>query len=217
VIALLAVHALVDLLLIWVTLGEIGLVDRVQRGEFVPDSELIRSDDRSAVIGGTSIGLLLVTGIAWLLWQHRSQANLHARRVPGLAYTPGWAVGWWFVPFVNLVKPYQTVRELWAASGGGEGWVRGRTWPVLGWWWAAWIVGGVLGQISVALVSDQPTIDELIASDRWAIASSGVSIAAAILAILIVRSVERRQARLGAPPSISPPPLPPPPPPPSVP
>jgi Domain of unknown function (DUF4328) len=214
VIVLLAAYVLVELLLIWVSLGEIGLVDRVQRGALVPDSELIRSDERSAAVGGTSIVMLLVTGIAWLVWQHRSQANLHARRVPGLTYTPGWAVGWWFVPFVNLVKPYQTVRELWAASGGAEGWVRGRTWPVLGWWWAAWILSNITGQISLSLVGDQPDIGRLIASDRWAIASSAISIVAAVLAILIVRSVDRRQARLDAPPAFSPPPLPPPPPPP---
>ena len=34
----------------------------------------------------------------------------------GLRYTPGWAVGWLFVPFANLVVPYFVFTEIWRNS-----------------------------------------------------------------------------------------------------
>ena len=61
--------------------------------------------------------LAVVTGIVWLVWQHRSQSNLR-RQGCGLAFTPGWAVGWWLIPMANLWKPFQATRELHKASAG---------------------------------------------------------------------------------------------------
>jgi uncharacterized protein DUF4328 len=101
----------------------------------------------------TIVGLVVlgVTGIVWLVWQHRSQANLHAAQVGALKYTPGWAVGWWLIPFANFVKPFQTVRELWKASGGDLRW-RLDTWPLIGWWWAGWIVMAILERVAARFI-----------------------------------------------------------------
>ncbi len=68
-----------------------------------------------------------------------------------LAFTPGWAVGWYFVPIANLFKPIEAMRELWTTSlmhAAAEG-ADGR----LGYWWGAWIVGNILSNIGVRLES----------------------------------------------------------------
>ena len=58
------------------------------------------------------------------------------------------------MPFANLVKPFQTMRELWKASAWGRATGgRSRTWPVIGWWWAAWIAAGVLGCVGAGVRS----------------------------------------------------------------
>ena len=136
---------------------------------------------------------LVVTGIVWLVWQHRGQANLVAARVSGLRFTPGWAVGWWFVPFANLVKPFQTMRELWKASGGEEDWRQSRTWPVIGWWWAAWLTAGVLGRVGGAVSPGRPRSRACGRGSRVLLLTELVVLAAAILAIVLVRSVMDRQ------------------------
>jgi len=43
--------------------------------------------------------------VLWLIWQHGSTANLWARGYRDLKIRPGWAVGWWFIPFANYVMP----------------------------------------------------------------------------------------------------------------
>jgi Domain of unknown function (DUF4328) len=88
---------------------------------------------------GSGLGSLvslaqLATGVLWLVWQHRAQSDLYARRVPGLRYTPGWAVGWWFVPFANLVMPLVCMRELFGATATGSGQRVRRDWRLPAWW-----------------------------------------------------------------------------------
>jgi hypothetical protein len=48
----------------------------------------------------------------FVIWVHRMQANTFALGVLGLRYTPAWAVGWYFVPIVNLWMPYRVMREI---------------------------------------------------------------------------------------------------------
>ena len=61
------------------------------------------------------------TAICWLIWQHRAQANVWAIPSPVKPdTTPGWAVGWWFVPVANLVMPFLAVRELSRRSAGSQ-------------------------------------------------------------------------------------------------
>ncbi len=177
-------------------ISEIGLLQRVGGGELVSVEEANRSDERVAAVTIAGLVLLVITGIAWLVWQHRSQANLHAARLRELEYTPGWSVGWWLIPFASLVKPFQTVRELWKASSGDDSWWQNKTWSLIGWWWALWIVMLVLERVATAVFNGAATLDTLISSSRLFLAYEVVVIIAAVLAIAIVRAVIERQEGL---------------------
>ena len=139
----------------------------------------------------------------FLVWQHRAHRNLRAASVEGLAFTPGWAVGWWFVPVANLVKPFQSVREPWKASSADPAWPEIRTWPVIGWWWGLWagglLVAALVGAYAGARSDDPISIGSHIFLDQLGLALAISSIASAILAILIVRSVVERQEDLRTP------------------
>jgi uncharacterized protein DUF4328 len=161
-------------------------------------------------------GLVFVAAVVvWCIWQHHAQANAIELSGGGLRFTPGWAVGWWFIPIANLWKPFQAVRELWKASHGG-GWQTVATWALLGWWWATWIAGslnvqlgsntqfGILFGSSTSL--EQLSVSAAISEDRWRALWLAFRLVAAALAIVIVRSVERLQqsaaaANLPAPPA----------------
>ena len=85
-------------------------------GRPVSLDEAVASDHRVEAIGGWTLIALLVTAVLWCIWQHRAHSNLRAFSRIGLAYTPGWAVGWWFIPFASLWKPLGAMSELWKAS-----------------------------------------------------------------------------------------------------
>jgi len=174
----------------------------LQATGLVTQQQLDRAD--GWVSGISAIGGLafLATVIVWCIWQHHAQANAVVLSGGGLRFTPGWAVGWWFIPIANLWKPFQTVRELWKASHGG-GWRTIATWSLLGWWWGTWLAGslnvqlgsntrvGILFGSSANL--DQVSVADAISEDRWRVVWLGFRVVAAVLAIVIVRSVERLQ------------------------
>jgi hypothetical protein len=161
-------------------------------------------------VSGTAAidGLAFVaTVVVWCVWQHHAQANAVVLSGGGTRFTPGWAVGWWFIPIANLWKPFQTVRELWKSSHGG-GWQTVATWSLLGWWWATWIAGslnvrlgsnaqfGLFYGSSTSL--EQLSVSAAISEDRWRALWLAFRLVSAALAIVIVRSVERLQQAAAA-------------------
>jgi hypothetical protein len=177
---------------------ELDLLEDVRSGESPSFSELGNSDDRLEAIGAIGVVVFIATAITWLRWQYRAHANLTALGASSLRYTPGWAVGWWFIPFANFAQPYLTVRELHKASdpkAGAIEWKAGRTSLLLPLWWGAWLGSIVLNSIARTLaVPEDATLEQLIRSDWFSVAGAAVSMVAAALAIAIVRDVDRRQS-----------------------
>ncbi len=86
--------------------------------------------------------LLIATYVVFGMWIYRAAANVVAAMVPGFDYTPGWAVGWYFVPFANLFKPFAVMRQIWNASHtGGSDLDRGE--PLLVYWWGIWTLTNI--------------------------------------------------------------------------
>ncbi len=193
VIALLVVQLAVTIASVLVTVVELGLLQRAQRGERVTFAEAEASDDRVAMVGVVWLVSWLVAGIVWLTWQHRAHRQLRQLGTQGLQFTPGWGVGWWFVPVANLWKPYQGIKELWVASDpekGASDWRGGKAWTVLPWWWAAWLISGFLAWGSLGM--DPETIDEFISRDYASIAEDLAWVLAGLPALAIVCGIDRR-------------------------
>lgn len=226
VVAMLAVTAVIDILGVVSLLIERSLVLDSLAGRPVSIEEAVASDNRVEAIGGWTLIALLVTAVLWCIWQHRAHSNLRSFGRIGLSYTPGWAVGWWFIPFASLWKPLGAMSELWKASeptDDPKGWWRARAWSVLGLWWACWIGGNLLDIVASAM-QQESDLSSVASSDIVAVLARLVEIAAAICAVLILRDILGRQRALapmsGAAPlppplpdaTVALPPMPPPPP-----
>jgi len=70
-------------------------------------AEATANDARQRLIGVFEIVLLIGAAVTFLVWFHRVDKNLSALGGRDLKYTPGWAMGGFFVPFLNLVRPSQ--------------------------------------------------------------------------------------------------------------
>lgn len=101
--------------------------------------------------------LFVVSVVAVCMWTYRANANLHDRGVEGLEFTPGWAVGWYFVPFANLFKPLHAMREIWRESMADDGSFASETPSLLSRWWACWIAGNILTNINERLLVNNDT------------------------------------------------------------
>lgn len=101
----------------------------------------------ATLLNGLS-GLLLilvfiVSAVTVSLWIYRAHANLRSAGFEGLAYSPGWAVGWFLVPFALLFKPLGAMRELWDTSHLQTSDQAAHTDSSLTLWWTLWLIGSI--------------------------------------------------------------------------
>lgn len=148
------------------------------------------------LVGLTAIfqfGVFLLTVVLWCMWKYRAAMNLRALSDHGFEYTPGWAVGWYFVPFLNLFRPAQAMREIMAFSrpkDGGDGLLEDDGDKVVTRWWALWIGSNIVDNIAMRI--ETPMVSVIAAV---------IGVVAAILAVQVVKVVNDRQrqaARGGA-------------------
>jgi hypothetical protein len=81
-----------------------------------------------------------------LTWVYRANKNGHALGTAGMKYTPGWSVGWFFVPIANLFMPYWVLKEIWqtGSSTPHGGWRQGAVSPLLALWWLVSVICGTI-------------------------------------------------------------------------
>jgi hypothetical protein len=182
------------------TLWQFDLWRRIGAGLEVSVEEAELSDGLSAVVGLLDVGVLFASGITFLMWFHRVRANLLALGVSDARWSPGWAVGWWFVPVMSLFRPYQVAAEIWQASDPAATQADWRQRPVgslLGWWWALFVAAIVVEQVSFRMWM---RVDEYTSSDFMQslalvdVTAAAVNVAGAWLAIRVIREIERRQS-----------------------
>jgi hypothetical protein len=94
--------------------------------------------------------LALATAILFIVWFHRAYRNLVRAGIADLRFSPGWAIGGWFIPIFSLVRQKQIANDIWKASASARtvGIGRWREMPLaslVNWWWGVWIAAGLLG------------------------------------------------------------------------
>jgi hypothetical protein len=98
-------------------------------------------------------------------------------------------------PVREPLEAYQAIKELWVASDPAKGttdWQGSKEWTTVRWWWGAFLVSGVLAWGSLQVMRE--TIAELISRDYGLIARDLAWVIAGILAIAVVREIDRRQS-----------------------
>lgn len=97
------------------------------------------------------IGVTIVTTILLIAWLRRMYRNLPSLGKHDTRFRPGWAVGAWFVPILNWIRPKQMIDEVWHA--GDLELPDSYTYPterervpaVVNVWWGFWVVGSAMG------------------------------------------------------------------------
>lgn len=147
---------------------------------------------------GVLFTLILATMVAAIvlvaMWIYRAHANVREAGIGQLPISPAWAVIWFFVPIANLFKPFDAMRQLWRASQ-ADAVAEAGAW-LLQTWWAAWVLGTILGNVSYQLAENGYTIPTVAAVD--CIGNAAMMLAAWLLARIIRRVTEAQRLHLDA-------------------
>lgn len=151
-----------------------------------PTEQAIAAVDRAAVtvdaLTWPSIAVLVVSLVAIVGWMHSGAKLVDDRDLGLLRHSTGWAIGAWFVPFLNLVRVPQIAADLYRV---------GRATPraglVIGLWWALWLLDGFASRVAAAQ-PDADTADDIVSgldvlggSYWFTLASAGATIAMIVL------------------------------------
>lgn len=142
--------------------------------------------------GVLNVVAVVVAGITVLRWIYRASRNAHALG-PAMTVTPGWSVGWFFVPIANLWKPFQAVSETWQVSADPHAPDAVPIPAVLRIWWGCWIASSIISNIDFRLSMHAETPEQLIAASWFTVAAVPVDVALTIALATIMRRLSQMQ------------------------
>ena len=162
------------------------------------------NDKRQQVIGFFDLGIFAATSFLFAMWIYRANFNARQLGAQGMQFSPGWSIGYYFIPLLSLWKPYQAMKEIWQASKNPTSWATVERGSILPWWWFFFLAECMMGQAILRTSLQAKEINEMIGSTGIAIASDLVSIPATIIAIVLVKQIYEMQmshvqGRIGTP------------------
>lgn len=194
--------------------SQYGVYSDLVDGRSVTVEEANDADDFAAVSFYLSTAVMIAVAVVWPIWFRRLRLNAEVYAPGQHRFGSGWAAGSWFTPVVNLWFPKQIANDIWRASSpqGPHNVRRG----LLNGWWVTWIVGGVtffvgllqFGQANgearkAGFFSLNRHIDDMTSALALIMFAYLVTIAAAILGLLLVRQITAMQEqRASLPPQI---------------
>lgn len=170
-LATLALIELVRVVSLWL---QIGLLSAAQSGGRIAHEVALANDRREGLLSILYLLVNFLTAVLFLRWTYLVKRNAMALGASFLEFefSPGASVGYYFVPFVNLVAPYKALRETFQASHPEfrPDTQRLEWCPVpklLPLWWALWLVNGFLGQVIFQYTLHAKTVPQLL-NMSWA-------------------------------------------------
>ena len=191
------------IVLIWIILAleilmlissywQYNILQTLNNGGNVSEETIQLSDSIEGIIGLFYMIGFIISTITFIQWFRRAYFNLHLI-VGNLSYSEAWASGSWFVPILNLFRPYRIMKELYVETRLLL--VRNRInfnqnlyTDNLGWWWTIWIVSNWVENVVFKSSLKAETINELITSSVFSMISNILGILLALITIKVIRN-----------------------------
>jgi hypothetical protein len=177
----------------------ISLASRGLSGEDISYHEASVLADQLNICGSLQVLAFVITALFFCIWIYRAHKNLPALNAYHLKYTPGWAIGWYFIPILWWVYPYRVMREIWQASDPRgdvldvNAWQNAPVSPLVGGWWAFYVIASIVATAARVHVGGAEDFDDILTGSYLYLAYDIAFIITAILAIMLIFNIDRRQ------------------------
>jgi uncharacterized membrane protein len=135
--------------------------------------------------------LFLTNVVLFCIWLYRAAGNARALGARGFDYSPGWTVGWFFIPVAGFLMPYFTVREVWQSSENPMNWSSPARPVAVLLWWITYVAGSLTERISLPMLKKAG--DDISAQ----LAASHVGITGQVLMLLSIGLMIHMVRRIG--------------------
>ena len=151
------------------------------------------NDSREQFIGVLQLALYVFTVVIFGRWIVRANKNIRALGADDLRITPGWAVGYFFIPIVCLWRPYQAMKDLWQASQDPTAWHSTPAGSILPAWWTLWLLSNFFGQLSFRLTMNARGVKDFLGATYVQMVCQALDIALCLVAMGLVLQIARAQ------------------------
>ncbi len=172
---------------------EYQLIKSAYNGFYVTVEEAESNDTRQIIIGLFQLVFSIISGITFIKWFRRACFNLQLK-VKTLSFKESWAASSWFIPLVNLYRPYKIMKELHIETNNlinaGESSLESAksiSTRLLGFWWFLWILSGFVGQFAMRIAFNSETLEDYLTSSIASIITSIVGIILAFITVKIIK------------------------------
>jgi len=155
----------------------------------------VASDKRQFVVGVIYIVVFAVPAFLILKWLYRANYNARQLGARDMKFTPGWSIGYYFIPILTLWKPYQAMKELWKASKNPSDFSSETSSVILPIWWALWLLSGILGQMIYRRTGRTEGLTELIDLNLITQVSNLLEMSLALVFLAVVNHVYKMQIK----------------------
>jgi hypothetical protein len=201
-IALIWVVMAFDVAILVSSYMEHDLLSSWQAGTAISEEVAEANDARQLVIGLLRTAAFIISAVTFIQWFRRAYFNL-GMRVKPLNESEGMAAGYWFIPIMNLFKPYRMMMELHGRTAElvapmAPDPVRARSQDHITVWWVFWVASNIMGQVVFRVSGDANTIDELANIAVISMVDAALSLPLAILAVLVIKRYAALEQLLAA-------------------
>lgn len=178
---------------------QIILLKGFQNGEEITDLMITSNDTREQWMGISYLVLFAISAFTFILWFRRAYFNLGVRT--SINHGEGWAAGAWFVPIMNLIRPYRIMEELYKKT---TSLINIKTTAVvesnitlLGFWWGLWIFTNFASRILMRKSQDD-TLEQLLHTTQINIILSLIMIPLSIITVMIIKNLAAKEEQLAS-------------------
>ena len=177
---------------------QFNLLQSIINGKIVTEETIKANNIREQIISIISLLINIISGIIFIQWFRRAYYNLH-QLVKHLSFSEGWAAGSWFVPILNLFRPFQIMKELFEET---KKILTKKDIKIdenfsinfLDLWWGLWIINAIIGQI-IFHYQDK-TYEDLFESNILSIISNVIDIVLGFITIKIIKAYSNLESLL---------------------
>ena len=183
----------ISIVLFYALYVQYEILINAKNGKGISHEAALDNQMRMVVISVINVVLLVASMITFLMWIYRAYENLTNLNITSLNFTPGWAVGNWFIPILSLYKPYTVVREIWEETQDytlPADQKQNITKPTLvGIWWAIYLINIFFSYFALLIFKGDTSIDGLLALTIALMVSNTVTIIAKVVTLIMINRI----------------------------
>ena len=168
----------------------------VYQSEAVAIADGEANDQRQLWVGILYLLVFIVSGGMILKWIYCANYNARQLGAKEMNFTPGWSIGFYFIPILCIWKPYQAMNEIWQASHDPENWSLNNANSAVNLWWLMWIVSNILGQAVYRFADKAEELQDFINANLLSQAFEVASILLALVTLKLINHIYRAQTKM---------------------